>query len=143
MAAFKIGYVLICDDVRKEITGKDILIGVYTTVINVHHLPAAVNLSAWIEVIPTRKGQSSLEVKFEVPNDVSPATFGVIVGIEDHENSFAIATPVTGFPIQKEGQIRVSVREQGSQKWQIVKRINVRYQPPHTLTAAAPTSPPS
>lgn len=145
MSEFKIGYVLLCDDVRKEVSGKDILIGVYTKVINLHQLPAMVNLSAWIEVIPTKKGNLALEVKFEVPGDLPPYIIGVVLGVEDEKNSLAFATPVTGFPIQKGGQIRVLVRAQGAQKWNVVKRINVQYQPPHPILspAAVPGTPPS
>src|SRR6266436_9523709 len=42
--------VLICDDVRREVTGKEIIIGVYGDEMMVPSLPVSLNLSLWIRV---------------------------------------------------------------------------------------------
>lgn len=134
MAKFKLGSVLVCEDARKEVSGKDILIGVYTSAINVGQLPGMVNLCAWIEVIPLQKGQLFLEVKIEVPGNPQPFALGVMLDVQDEADSIAFATPLVSFPLLQEGTIQVFVREQGAQKWPVVKRVKVRHRPQHFAT---------
>ena len=54
MLADEIKTVIFCDDIRKEITNKDILIGVYAGDIVVPSFPTPLALALWIEIIPRR-----------------------------------------------------------------------------------------
>ena len=141
MSDFEIGYVLLCDDVRKEITGKDILIGVYTSGINVSQLPAVVNLATWLEIIPKKKGEIEIEFKAEMPGDVQPHLIRFKGQTESADHHFTIILQPAPFFIQKEGDIRISVRRPNTPKWKIVKKLRVHYQAPQMAPMSTTVSP--
>jgi hypothetical protein len=58
MNSVKVLKAILCDDVRVEITGKSILIGVYTNnIIGINNLPYQLKFSCYIELVADRSEQ--------------------------------------------------------------------------------------
>ena len=61
-------YVLICDDIRLEVNGKQILIGTYNEIMVVPNFPANVTLSFRVAVRMHRIGFDSCRFRVSAPN---------------------------------------------------------------------------
>lgn len=122
----KITSVIICDDVRREMSGKDILIGVYSGTINVPAYPANFPAAFWFEIEPTQLGSLPIEIKIEPPSGNPP--FQVSVSLDVHEIDTSVfvmgGVPIT---VERDGEIIVSAKI-GSEPWSVVKRKKVRRQ---------------
>jgi hypothetical protein len=83
-------FTVFCDDIRKEESGKDILIGVYGSDLVVDKLPATIPLSLWINIRGVKEGlfrakitvsngdsnqQTIIEAGGEISNGHLPAIF--------------------------------------------------------------------
>ena len=79
MLADEIKTVIFCDDIRKEITNKDILIGVYAGDIVVPSFPTPLALALWIEIDPKEVGTRELIFRV-IAGKAEPFQFGI--GIE-------------------------------------------------------------
>jgi hypothetical protein len=67
----------VCDDVRIEMSGKHILIGVYTTSIVFQQLPAQLSIHLWIDFQHERTGVVSFAVRGRLkPTDAVAFEFG-------------------------------------------------------------------
>ena len=121
MTAFpEIGAVLVCDDVRKEVSNKDILIGVYAADILVPTFPAWVNIAVWLEVIPKETG--SLEMSVRLSIDGKPAV--IVIGLQMNSLSpVGVALPGVQVLAEKESEILVEVKE--GDNWRVLKRKKV------------------
>jgi hypothetical protein len=62
--------VVVCDDVRREENGKDILIGVYSSGILVPQLPATLSLSFWIQFRARDAGEIAADFRLMGGEDV-------------------------------------------------------------------------
>jgi hypothetical protein len=127
---------LVCDDVRKEDNGKEILIGVYTGGIVVPAMPAALILSLWLFLEP--KGSGELPIEMQLLNDegtqlIHARALGVVqdtnaeltaalADADDDRSSLAFAR----FPVkfEKEGRLRFQVKV-GNDDWQTVAEKRV------------------
>jgi hypothetical protein len=128
---------LVCDDVRREITNKDILIGVYSDGINIPSLPASVNICFWMKVIPKKLGRLSIELKVDLPGNPTPIQVKVEADVLAINRPFSLYTPQILYPIMKDGDIKLSARQSGLKTWNAVEKIRVEYLPP---SFSAPTS---
>lgn len=57
---FEIVNALVCDDVRHESSGKEILIGVYGSTILVPRFPASISPRLWIQARPLKAGETKI-----------------------------------------------------------------------------------
>jgi hypothetical protein len=78
----RIGALIICDDIRddirKEISNKDILIGVYGSEIVVPEFPATIPLAFWMEITPTKLGELSLQLHLSFDDKILAAIQGSV-----------------------------------------------------------------
>ena len=65
----KVEAVVVCDDIRREFNGKEILIGVYGGII-VPRFPANLNLAFWIQFRTTETGEIPIFLRLVGPHDV-------------------------------------------------------------------------
>lgn len=121
---------LICDDVRREITNKDILIGVYAAEINTPALPAQINLSFWLLITPKKLGPLSLELKIDLPGAPQPAQIKIDTMVIEPIRPFSLFTPQASYRLLKEGDLKVSVRQFGKEQWRLIARAKVVYVAP-------------
>lgn len=61
--------VVACDDIRREDSGKVILIGVYNNVIQVNNFPAALAFKYWIQCKTTAEGNIPINLRIITDNN--------------------------------------------------------------------------
>jgi hypothetical protein len=138
MPDFRIGAALICDDIRKEVTNKDILIGVYGGAIILSEVPAAVLMCVWLEVLPLRTGAMTVHLRLAPPGDAVPGfQMRVVLDIQDMNSPVTISTPQLTVPLSGPGLIDISIRESEDDEWRSVKTKAV------TVGLYTPASPPN
>ncbi len=127
--SFKVKHVLVCDDVRQEINGKDILIGVYTNWITVPSLPTNLVLSFWLHYSFVGIGEVPLEFRLLGPHDVQFMSAGVTMSfLEENAETRQTASFTLGGvpePIQIPGELRLQLK-QYNEEWQTIGSVNVR-----------------
>lgn len=103
----KIGNALLCEDVRKEDNGKQILIGVFPGDLLIPDFPAQVQLAFYIELIAPA-GVTELEIRMSGPQKGRAILRAKI----DHEmeGPAAVATPKISVLMEKEGIFRIDAR---------------------------------
>ncbi len=114
---------IICDDVRKEVTGKDILIGVYSGMVTVPSYPITFTSAFWFEIEPKALGSIDFAFKIAAPSGNPPIEVGGTMQVVTLETStFAFG----GIPlhVEHDGDIVVSFRT-GKNEWTEVKRKKV------------------
>jgi hypothetical protein len=126
---FRVVTAIICDDVRREWNGKDILIGVYGSGMRVESIPNAVILTVWLEIEAFQQGELDLWIRVIGLNDAvifqPPAAAKLNPQIAGFSHVFVpnilVQIPSTGplnFQISRDGQI-----------WENIKTINVEVGP--------------
>jgi hypothetical protein len=121
MPAFEFSSVIFCDDIRKEVTNKDILIGVYTGDILVGSFPAWINLSIWAEIFASEKGVEKFDLRLMV-GDREPLLFKA--SMEFHQSGgAAFAIPGMQIHFEKEGDLALEIKE--GDQWRELKRKKV------------------
>jgi hypothetical protein len=116
-----IATVLVCDDVRKEVTGKDILIGVYVGDILVPAFPASLRLAAWLELVPKEVGQVALDIRAGFPDQ--NAQLQLRLQINDLV-PLGVALPGLQLVAQEQTEFVLEIRD--GKDWRVLKRKRVR-----------------
>jgi hypothetical protein len=126
---FDIDVALLCDDVRREVTGKDIIIGVYGEELTTPHLPTTFIFTLY------------MRVRFPIPNSDYPVEFRVI-GPSDVQLTTAaksnLRSPPPGgaptstvslggipFQIQTPGLVQFQWRPAGAD-WKTIARLEIK-----------------
>lgn len=118
MSDIKITAVVVCDDIRKEVTGKDILIGVYAGDIIVPEFPAVITATFWIEMTPGKLGKSRLRFRIRLANKDEAMPITIDVQFRELSTS-AIATPQATIAIDAETDLLLE--QQVGENWEILK----------------------
>lgn len=121
MSNFKVLNSLVCDEVRREMTGKDIIIGAYGSGITVPNFPILVALAMWCQILPLKAGQLILEIMWKVA-DQKPIMGRLSATINVPEDPFAMFAPSVPLEIHAEGNIEIYFRELGEEDWILVQR---------------------
>ncbi len=140
MISSDIHSVVICDDVRREQNGKDLLIGVYSGDILVPAFPFVLPLSMWMEYAPPKPGPNDIFIRLhygQQPPSIVKATLEVM-------DSSTVGVPLSGFVIRgdKPDDIVVEYSADGT-TYTVIKRKPVRQAPPGltALTSVLPAPP--
>jgi len=125
MENVEIKYVLVCDDVRREDNGKEILIGVYSSDIQTTVFPSNLALVFWMELVTKKPGRHRIDIRVIGPNNTHLVQgTGELQGLHE-EIIGSLALGPLSMQIQSEGEIRLELREPRGE-WLEVKRIPVR-----------------
>jgi hypothetical protein len=144
MPDYIVASVIICDDVRKEVTGKDILIGVYGSHILVPSLPVQLPVAIWLEVIPNATGHFQLDARLRIPGSPLEMRIRLMAEVADGSEPLAFSGPPVLCDVGEAGDITVAVKSADQDDWQVVKTKPVRQGPlqaasiPQTLYGPAP-----
>jgi hypothetical protein len=116
--------VIICDDVRKEINGKDFLIGVYSGTVNVPAYPSLLSAAFWIEIEPHGIGTIPCRFRIDTPSGNPPIEIGADLDVTELGTAVFV---VGGVPLSLEhdGEIVVSAKI-GTDEMKAVKRKKVQ-----------------
>jgi hypothetical protein len=128
--AAKVINVLVCDDIRREMSGKEILIGAYADVIIVKQIPIKLR-SLFVRVLfrisegterkfifklidPNKRTIVEGEGSFEVKKTTEPATLPLALGeVEFHaQGIYTIHVSIGGGPTRKVGEFLVRTAEE-------------------------------
>jgi hypothetical protein len=114
-SSIQVHSLILCDDVRREESGKDILIGVYSGDILVPQFPAALSLSLWAEY--TVRGTGPLLVAFRMTTDRGTELLRVEVTISignGGAGAGSIAFRGIGVPLTDPCNLLIAMRQQDS-----------------------------
>ena len=107
---FEVQHVLVCDDVRRENTGKLILIGVYGRSIVFNDLPAQIELTFWLEVDQPETG-------------TIPFQFQGILAPKEKQLFYVSGTVTVNVPVVSThlvlGQVPLHIEEEGELSLQL------------------------
>lgn len=120
----EVSAVIVCDDVRKEFNGKDILIGVYSGTVNVSAYPTTLSAAFWIELETEGTGSVTCEFRIETPSGNPPIK--VAFDLDVAETGTAVLV-MGGVPLalERDGDIVISARI-GDSNETVVKRKPVK-----------------
>ncbi len=119
---------IICDDVRREANGKDILIGVYGSGMRVEAIPHLIMLAFWLELKTFEIGSHEFSMRIMAPNEAiifqSPPTR---INVENIGYSHMA---LGGVPVQisTTGKMEFQVSISGGE-WKTVREIGVEVGP--------------
>ena len=105
---------ILCDDVRKEDTGKYILIGVYSFSILLSQIPGQIMLRLFGELIPKSTGELELEFQFCL-NDEPKSGVELKLNVTGTDPDL-FATPPVPISIDQPGKLVLRCRE-GRGEW--------------------------
>lgn len=114
---------IICDDVRREINGKDILIGVFGSGMKIGAIPSLVSLSFWLELYATA-GSHELTLRMIDPNGATvfqTPTNKVETKIDGFNHSAIVGAPIQ---ISLTGDFKLQINTQ-SGEWQTIRTLNI------------------
>lgn len=123
---FKIRSILFCDDVRKEVTGKYIIIGVYTADVTVNQYPVDFLLSLWVELEFEELGSYEIDMRIISPSGNPPVEVNFTANI-NHGRISSVAIRALPIRLERDGEIEVVVKN-SSGIWLVEKTIEVRRQ---------------
>lgn len=119
---------VLCDDVRREISGKEILIGVYSGTLNLQEIPAMMLVGVAVFFDTPEAGDVPIEIRLRgVDGGLQSGlkvAFNIPAPTEPHDTQmFTLA----GLPlkIENEGKVAIVVR-QHDEEWQVLKIIQVK-----------------
>jgi hypothetical protein len=102
--------VIVCDDVRREVTGKDILIGVYSGDIILSIFPMWFPASLWIEIETLEVGKHEINFRMSL-TDKPPIPFKAEVDVI-RPGSLALFAPGLQFNAEKECELLIEVLDE-------------------------------
>ena len=115
---------VVCDDVRREVTGKETLVGAYGSEISISHAPARISLAFWCEIVPKIAGDIFVEAMLTLPgNQRSVARLTAADSVAGVPMSLCL--PQSIFSIPEGGDIVFALRDDPAGGWETVKRKKI------------------
>jgi hypothetical protein len=137
MFPFEFRTVIVCDDVRREISQKDILIGVYPSEIVIAALPGPFTAAFWMEVYSNQIGQHEIDFRLHITG--KPFLTIKIKAQILQEGTFAIAIPT--LQIMATEECDIVLEYQDGEEWKELKRKKVIVGNVPTIFSSAPPQP--
>ena len=130
---FRVNYCLVCDDVRREESGKDILVGVYSGELLLDSLPATLLISLFIEIAPGKTGIQKLRLR-TLFDEACVYDATATLNVTD-VTPFSFGTPKMQIPCAREGEIVFQAAFGEDEEWSTIQRKRVVLQPTADATA--------
>ncbi len=121
---------VVCDDVRKEATGKHIIIGVYPHDMLVRSFPATIAPALWVQFFVQHRGEVKIEFRTRVKAQPKKrARFALATfNIEDPSKMNTLTLPPVPVEINEQGLLLFEVREKDG-RWKKVREIPISQTP--------------
>ena len=119
---------LVCDDARKEASGKEIVIGIYTGDILVQAYPASLSLCLWILASFKSKGATPLQLRLVGGDGSQLVHFEGTAEIDQPDTPATLPLPRFLFSVGKNSRLKFEWRI-GAGEWQTVIEKQVRLHP--------------
>lgn len=126
MPNMEIHSAIVCDDIRREINNKEILIGVYTGDIIVADFPTMLTLSLWIEASTPEAGPIPVHMRVKIDNNI----VGELKAMQalTAAGYFSLPLPQMQLLVEKPGSIVFEIEGEAGH-WRTLKSKNVRKGP--------------
>jgi hypothetical protein len=130
---------LICDDARREINGKEIIIGVYGGDIVVPKFPAGLRLTVWIEYSVVGEGEIDLKPRVVTGHGSELFSAELTAQIFGDSPTGTLAVGPVPILMTDPGTLSIELQQQGAE-WQTIKTKAVkRSQPQNTKRGGRPS----
>lgn len=121
----ELNYSFYCDDVREEINGKMMYIGVYGDDIIIHQTPVSLSLFVVINVLTAKAGKVGMEFQNFVEGKLTSSSKGHLeVGEESEGKHAVINLPLPVFDISEDSVLTTKFREDGGE-WHTAATANI------------------
>ena len=127
LASINISHAIACDDIRQEVTGKYILIGVYSGNMGLPFFPNMVTLGFWVLAKPSQKGDYDVQLRVQDTGG-KEVTCGHMIIHVDHVGDSSLVLPPMPIPLEKPGEIALQYRE-GDGEWKTICSLDARLVP--------------
>lgn len=117
--------VVLCEDIRREVNGKDILIGVYGGNIEVAHFPATISIAYWMNMVPAAIGDLSISFRVSL---LGKKPFGLT--LKGHANSTdesSLSLPSIVVEVEEKNTLILEMKT--SEGWKKIKEKHVCLRP--------------
>ena len=115
---------ILCDEVRTEDNGKQILIGVYAHNIKLNQVPATLSLTAWLQFMTGDSNEVHIDFRVLDQNHTMKISGGGQVRVEGKTALATLHLPKLFVEFQKPGEMIFQMRESGK-RWKTVKTVAV------------------
>ena len=126
-------HAVFCDDIRREVTGKEILIGVYSGDLLVSRLPAPVVLAIWVPFERVGNAEGKIPIEFRMldagENNKSLGYGSIEIALSDVSDAGALSLPALAIMLNRSGQLVFQLK-QHDEPWQTVASLKVVEPPP-------------
>ena len=131
---------ILCDDIRREITGKDIIIGAYAGSIIVTEFPFTLNIAIWLEYEPEKIGGADIHLQLSYSGK-APSKIKVSINASELT---AVGIPLTRLAVNgdAEGELKIELSSDGS-SWKLLKTYSVKKGQFASLPTPGTAPPPS
>jgi hypothetical protein len=131
--------VVVCDDVRREENGKDILIGVYSAGVLVAQFPAPLQFTFWIQFKGTGIGETTIQFRLMGGEDVKFAEGRVQMQLL-REGLGSISVGPLPLMLQVSTPLTLQMKQAMDADWHTIEEIPVsKGAPINPLTGAPPS----
>lgn len=141
-------HAVFCDDIRREMTGKDILIGVYSGHLLVQRFPAPVVLAIWMPFERVGDAEGKIPIEFRMlgaaDNNRAIGYGSIEIMVSNMSDVGALSLPALAVMLDRPGRLVFQLK-QHDEPWQTVAslKVDVRPEPPPINSSSNEPSPPS
>lgn len=117
--SIKVLSAVLCDEVRREQSGKDILIGVYGGEIILNNIPGPISVSLWLSLEIPHKGDFVAEIRVVNAENKELARLKAEFGISGQYSHSSFYTPRMRLDIEKPTSLKFQCRLD-AERWKTV-----------------------
>jgi hypothetical protein len=125
MAELSFRAVIVCDDVRREDNGKEILIGVYSSHILVSVFPANLRLFFYTMLSADESGDYKFSMRLIGPNGVQLIQGNIDAQMRGPGGEAALPIGPLVIQVQSPGEIVLEIKQAGREDWERIRTIGV------------------
>jgi hypothetical protein len=114
---------VICDDVRREISGKDVIVGAYGGNLIVGRFPTTLMLAFWIQLNAREAGTRTVQFRISGPPESEHLSVAVKAAVAK-EGPSAIFLPPTPIVASAPFELVVQMQEEGAE-WRDLRRVQI------------------
>lgn len=122
-----IDYILVCDDIRQENNGKQILIGVYKGAIIVPEFPARLLLALLLRGTANQTGSFPFEMRFVFDGGSVLTTGSGNINVRNANELLSVAIQQIPIEFKDVGKFKLQMREPGA-RWKTVQETEIQQQ---------------
>jgi hypothetical protein len=118
-------YAILCDDVRREITGKEIIIGIYGDELTTPQFPVALFFTLYLKISFPKTGEFPMAFRVMGPSE-QPLTAVVMTSIMAQREGRSTTVHIGGIALQVQipGRIQFQWRLQ-EREWETIAKLDV------------------